>query len=108
MTADGARAFAPPKLTDAKGNAHPALGAIKAMAKGTARPDQQMTALNFIIDDLARAYDTSYRPDEAGGALDTAFAEGRRFVGLQVRRIIMRPLEELTGKRQKGAAKAKD
>lgn len=107
MTADPSRAFAAPKLTDAKGNPHPAVGAIKALAKGTARPDQQMTAMNFILEDVCRSFDLSFQPDDAGGERDTAFAEGRRFVGLQLRRIIMRPLEELTGKRQR-AAKEQD
>jgi len=92
------RAFAPPALVNAKGDPHPAIAAIKALAEGKARPDQQINALNFILDDLARTYDLSFRPDEAGGDRDTAFAEGRRFVGLQIRRIIMRPFDELTGK----------
>lgn len=93
------RAFAPPKLTDAKGNPHPAIAAIKAMYDGKAREDQQKTALAFIIDVLAGTYDLSFRPDEAGGERDSNFAEGRRYVGLNLRRIIMRPIEELTGRK---------
>jgi len=95
--ADRSRAFAPPDLTDGRGNPHPAVTAIKALESGLARSDQQKTALAFIIDVLAGTYDLSYRPDDLGGERDTAFAEGRRSVGLTLRRIIMRPVDELAG-----------
>lgn len=55
--------------------------AIQALQRGDASPDLQRRALNFIINDLARTYDLSYRPDSER---DTAFAEGKRFVGLQL------------------------
>lgn len=92
------RAFAPPRLGTAD-DPHPAIAAIKAMAEGNARADQQKTALAFIIDELAGTYDLSFRPDELGGERDTSFAEGRRYVGLTVRRIIMRPLPDLVGRK---------
>ena len=55
--------------------------AIKALAEGTAAPDQQQMALSWIINELCATYDLSYRPDSDR---DTIFAEGKRFVGLQL------------------------
>lgn len=78
------------------------VAAIKAVGKGEARPEQQIAALNFIIEAMAGTYDLSFRPDDRGGDRDTAFAEGRRFVGLQLRRVIAQPFETLTGKPTSG------
>jgi hypothetical protein len=57
--------------------------AIAAMMQGRANPDQQRTAMKWILDGACNLYDLSYRPGP-GGERDTAFAEGRRFVGQQV------------------------
>lgn len=57
------------------------VGAIQAMAKGEARSDQQQQALRFIVEQICKVYDLSYRPDSER---DTAFAEGKRFVGTQI------------------------
>lgn len=65
----------PPQYEEA--DAH----AFRALHAGTATPEQQRRALDFIIDSLAGTYDLSYRPSSDR---DTAFAEGRRFVGLQI------------------------
>lgn len=56
------------------------ISAIQALQRGDASPDQQRRALDYIIT-LAGTYDLSYRPDSAR---DTDFAEGKRWVGLQV------------------------
>lgn len=56
--------------------------AFQALATGTANPEQQRRALNWLVA-AAGTYDMSYRPGPAGER-DTAFAEGKRFVGLQV------------------------
>lgn len=71
--------------------------AIKAMARGTATEGQQIAALQFIVNQVAATNDLSYRPDELGGSHDTAFAEGRRFVGLQLRKIVETPTAMLLG-----------
>jgi len=55
--------------------------AIKALAAGNAHGEQQMMALIWIINELCGTYDLSYRP---ASDRDTAFAEGKRFVGLQL------------------------
>jgi hypothetical protein len=71
------------------------VAAIKALASGLARADQQKIALDYIVSTLSGTYDLSYRPDELGGERDTSFAEGRRFVGLAIRRMILQPVDEL-------------
>lgn len=57
------------------------VSAIKALANGTATPDQQQRALKWIIENVCATYDLSYRPNSER---DTAFAEGKRHCGLQV------------------------
>jgi hypothetical protein len=57
--------------------------AIKALAAGVANEGQQKRALEWIINTLCGTYDLSYRPGPEGNR-DTAFAEGRRSVGLQL------------------------
>lgn len=61
------------------------VSAIQALQRGDASPDLQRRALAFIINDLARTYDLSYRPNSDR---DTAFAEGKRFVGLQIVKLL--------------------
>jgi hypothetical protein len=58
-------------------------GALKALQSGTADAVQQQRALKWIIEALCGTYDLSYRPGE-DGERDTAFAEGKRFVGQQI------------------------
>jgi len=53
--------------------------AIKGVASGTANAEQQKAAMKWIVEDLCRTYDLSYRPNSDR---DTAFAEGKRSVGL--------------------------
>ena len=52
--------------------------AIQQLEQGTAGPEMQKRALAWIINQAAGLYEQSYRP---GDPHDTAFAEGRRFVG---------------------------
>ena len=55
--------------------------AIQALVDGRADSHQQKRAIDWIIKIAAGTYDQSYRPDSDR---DTAFAEGRRFVGLTI------------------------
>ena len=55
--------------------------AIKALAAGNANQDQQRRALDWIVRVLCGTYDLSFRPDSERA---TAFAEGKRHVGLQI------------------------
>lgn len=58
--------------------------ALQALAEGKANEGQQQRALKWIVHTVAGTYELSYRSDRDGGERETAFAEGRRFVGLQV------------------------
>lgn len=58
--------------------------AMQALALGKANPDQQKRALNWIIWAAAGTYELDYRTDSR----DHAFVSGRRFVGLQVIKMI--------------------
>lgn len=62
--------------------------AIQAVAAGTANADQQRAAMHFIIESLAGAYNMTYCPGGDEGRRDSDFAEGRRFVGLQLVKLI--------------------
>ena len=55
--------------------------AIKALAAGVANDGQQKRALAWIINTLCGTYDMSFRPE---GDRETVFAEGKRFVGMQL------------------------
>lgn len=61
------------------------IGALQALARGDASEHQQKRALAYVVNTLCGTYDLSYRPDSER---DTAFAEGRRFVGLQVVKLL--------------------
>jgi hypothetical protein len=58
-------------------------GAIQALQRGDASADQQQRALTYIVNTLAGTYDDSFRPGVDGDRL-TAYAAGRRFVGLSI------------------------
>lgn len=58
--------------------------AIQAMANGMATADQQKRAMAWIVEKCCRTYDMSYRPGGPESERDTIFAEGSRFVGLQI------------------------
>jgi hypothetical protein len=55
--------------------------AVRAVSRGEASEHQQKQVMEFIITKLCKAYDVSFDP---GSDRATAFAEGRRFVGLQL------------------------
>ncbi len=71
--------------------------AIKMLALGEASPEQQKRALEAIIGRIACADEQSWRADDHGGQRETDFSEGKRFVGLQVRKIVNTSLDILTG-----------
>lgn len=55
------------------------VAAIQAVVGGIATPEQQQRAFRYVVEVAAGTYDQSFRPDSER---DTAFAEGRRYVGL--------------------------
>lgn len=96
------RAFAPPELRYNRDEA--IIAGIKRWAEHGQFADERQgkMVLNFIIDRLSGTYDLSFRPDDAGGQRDTDFHEGRRFVGLNIRRIITQAHDTLlTGRKTK-------
>lgn len=71
--------------------------AIKMVAAGEATPDQQKRAIEAIVGRVACTDEQSWRADDHGGTRETDFSEGKRFVGLQLRKLIKTSLEILTG-----------
>jgi len=59
--------------------------ALQAMEKGEANAGQQTDILKWLLTEATRSYDMSYRPNDP---TSTSFAEGRRFVGLQVVKLL--------------------
>jgi hypothetical protein len=92
--------YLPPKVSKAVAYA------TKAVAGGTADANQQQLFMTWLIEEASRAHDMSYRPAHLGGQSDTDFAEGKRYVGLSVIRLVrMAPadIDELEAeKRVKG------
>lgn len=58
--------------------------AIQNCIAGTATPEQQQRAMHWIVYAAANTDDVEYRADSR----DHAFASGRRFVGLQIRKLM--------------------
>ena len=81
--------------------------ALKALAGDEDVPAHQARrALNWIIHSACGTYDQSYRPGEDGDR-DTAFAEGRRFVGNQIVKLVNLSPEIMTRMRKNDARRAK-
>tara|TARA_Y100001947_G_scaffold159256_1_gene175658 strand:+ start:1131 stop:1403 length:273 start_codon:yes stop_codon:yes gene_type:complete len=66
--------------------------ALQALEKGKATDEQQALCLSVIIKKICRTHDQSFIP---GKADETAFLEGRRFVGNRILRHLRRPVAEL-------------
>jgi hypothetical protein len=64
--------------------------ALQKLAEGEATKEQQQAALRWIIYNACGTYDLEYRQDPR----DHAFCSGRRFVGLE----IVKMLKVATGK----------
>jgi len=62
--------------------------AFQALQRGEASAEQQRRALRWLINECCGTYDLSYRPGGPDGARDTDMAEGKRWVGLQVVKLL--------------------
>jgi hypothetical protein len=60
------------------------ISAVKALASGTASPEQQVRAIKWIVEEACMYYNLSFSPGGEDGRRDTDFAEGRRFVGAEI------------------------
>lgn len=78
----GPSAFLPPVWDDA------VVSALQALHRGDATQDQQQAALRWIIEVNSNAYDLSFRPGGLEGDRESCFAEGRRFVGMQIVKLL--------------------
>lgn len=70
--------------------------AIQAVAEGRANEQQQMLALRCIVEELCGYYELSFSPDSER---ETAFAEGKRFVGAQIVKLTRLNYNELVEQR---------
>ncbi len=61
---------------------------MQALERGDASPDMQRRALKWLIEQAAGTYELSFRAGGEEGRRDTDFAEGRRFVGNQVVKLL--------------------
>lgn len=68
--------------------------AVQAVMYGRASEDQQKRAMAFIVNQICGTYDLSYRPTSDR---DSAFAEGKRFVGLQLVKFAQLNIARLRG-----------
>lgn len=66
--------------------------AIKAVEAGTATSYQQKLALVVIVNKFSRAQDLLYIPNSSD---ETAFLNGRGFVGQKILKIISQPIGKL-------------
>ena len=69
--------------------------AIQAVMSGRASEAQQRHAMTFIVYHICGTYDLSYRPTSDR---DTAFAEGKRRVGLQLVKFMNLNIARVRGK----------
>lgn len=70
------------------------VSALQALRRGEADPDQQIRALEYILETISDRNGMSWRPGP-DGARETDFAEGRRFVGNQIVKLTKIPLSKL-------------
>lgn len=66
--------------------------AVKAMYAGEATPEQQRRVLAVIVNKFSRAQDMLFVPGEHD---QTAFLNGRGFVGMQILKMINVPIGKL-------------
>jgi len=70
------------------------VAALQAMRRGEANADQQVRALEYILETICDRNGMSFRPGP-DGARETDFAEGRRFVGNQIVKLVNLPLSKI-------------
>jgi len=78
--------------------------ALQALQRGDASADQQKRALDWIIRHAARAYDVTFQPESERAS---AFAEGRRFVGLQTIHLLQLSTRDLLQREEQRRAQTR-
>ena len=61
------------------------VSAVQALERGEATPEQQKTAIAWIINHAAATYDQSFQLE---GDRESSFSAGRRFVGLAIVKLL--------------------
>ena len=62
--------------------------ALIALAQGAATDYQQKRVVELLVNRICETYGLSYRPGGTEADRDTAFAEGKRYVGLQIVKLL--------------------
>lgn len=78
------------------------VAAVQQLMVGGATVDQQQMFMTWLVNTACGTYDLSYRPS---GDRDTAFAEGRRFVGLTIVKLNNLNLRSLTKEKMRHEGK---
>jgi len=68
--------------------------AVRMLSAGEADAHHQTKVFDFIVNDLCDSYGMSYRPDNHSA---TDFAEGKRWVGMQLVRIMKTVPSDIRG-----------
>ena len=77
----------------------PTVAAVQALVDGSATPQQQKDFMAWLVNQACATYDISFQLE---GDRETAFAEGRRFVGTQVVKLSKLSLNQLKKANQNG------
>lgn len=94
--------IAPPDYHE---NDFAAVRAIQAVAAGKASEVQQQLAMRWIIERACMYYDLGFSPESERLS---AFAEGRRFVGAQIVKLIKLPIGQLQEKEKQRKSQSRD
>lgn len=79
--------------------------ALRALAAGNANEGQQRRAIHWIVRAAADTYGLSFRMGDPHG---TSFAEGRRFVGTQIVKLVEMPADILAKVREREERQAQE
>lgn len=64
------------------------IGALQALERGDASADQQKRALKWIVEEAGRKDSDCFFDDGEGGDRASAFMSGRRFVALEILKLV--------------------
>lgn len=69
--------------------------ALQSLVRGQAEERHQKRVLNWILNNVCELHGLSFRPDDAGGTRASDFAEGKRWVALQICKLINANIDEI-------------
>ena len=71
------------------------VSALQALRRGDPTADQCHRAMEFILETICDRNGMSFRPGGLEGDRETCIAEGRRFVGNQIVKLVNLPLSKI-------------